>query len=78
MTVSIVSDDGKKVYASEKFSGLTADWKKFEATLKTGRVAPTDKAHFEITLDQPGTVWLGMVSLFPPTWNNQPNGFRKD
>ncbi len=19
-----------------------------------------------------------MVSLFPPTWNNQPNGFRKD
>ncbi len=29
-------------------------------------------------MDQPGTVWLGLVSLFPPTWNDQPNGFRKD
>ena len=49
-----------------------------KATLKTGDETPTTKAHFAITLDQPGTVWLGMVSLFPPTWNNQPNGFRKD
>ncbi|MGH8023043.1 MAG: alpha-L-arabinofuranosidase C-terminal domain-containing protein, partial [Limisphaerales bacterium] len=23
-------------------------------------------------------LWLGFVSLFPPTWKNQPNGFRKD
>ena len=61
-----------------KISGLTTEWKKFEVTLKTGSVAPTAKARFAITLDRPGTVWLGMVSLFPPTWNNQPNGFRKD
>jgi alpha-L-arabinofuranosidase len=78
VTVSIVSDDGRTVYATERFSGLTTDWKKFEVTLKTGRVTPTAKAHFAITLDQPGTVWFGLVSLFPPTWNDQPNGFRKD
>jgi alpha-N-arabinofuranosidase len=78
ITVSIVSDDGKKIYASKKISGLTTNWKKFVVKLKTGRIAPTAKAHFTITLDQPGTVWLGMVSLFPPTWNDQPNGFRKD
>ena len=78
VTISIVSDDGKKVYATENVSGLTADWKKFEVALKTGRVTPTAKAHFVITLDQPGTVWLGLVSLFPPTWNDQPNGFRND
>ena len=78
VTVSIVSEDGKKVFATEQFSGLTADWKKFEVTLKTGRVTPTTKAHFVVTLDQPGTIWLGMVSLFPPTWGDQPNGFRKD
>jgi alpha-N-arabinofuranosidase len=78
VTVSIVSDDGRTVYASEKISSLATDWEKFEVTLKTGRVAPTTKAHFAITLEQPGTVWLGMVSLFPPTWNGQPNGFRKD
>lgn len=78
VTVAIVGDDGKKVYAKGTFSGLTADWKKYEVTLKTGRVTPTAKAHFAITFDQPGTVWLGFVSLFPPTWHNQPNGFRKD
>jgi alpha-N-arabinofuranosidase len=78
VTVSIVSDDGKEIYAKGKISGLTTDWKKFEVTLKTGRVTPTAKAHFAITLNQPGTIWLGFVSLFPPTWNDQPNGFRKD
>jgi alpha-N-arabinofuranosidase len=67
VTVSIVSDDGKEVYATKQLSGLAPDWNKFEVTLKTGRVTPTAKAHFAITLAQPGTVWLGFVSLFPPT-----------
>ena len=78
VTVSIVSDDGQTVYAKKTISGLTTVWKKFEVTLNTGRLVPTAKSHFSITLDQPGTIWLGMVSLFPPTWDNQPNGFRKD
>jgi len=78
VTVSIVSDDGRTVYATKIFSGLAPEWKRFEVILKTGRVAPTAKARFVITLDQPGTIWFGMVSLFPPTWNSQPNGFRKD
>ena len=78
LTVSIVGEDGKPVYARERVSGLSPKWNRFEATLKTGRVAPTTKARFCITLDQPGTIWLGLVSLFPPTWNDRPNGLRKD
>jgi alpha-N-arabinofuranosidase len=78
LTVSIVGDDGHTVYASKKISGLRADWKKFEVTLTTGKVVPTTKAHFAITLNQPDTVWLSYVSLFPPTWNDRPNGVRKD
>ncbi|HEY3761089.1 MAG TPA: alpha-L-arabinofuranosidase C-terminal domain-containing protein [Verrucomicrobiae bacterium] len=78
LTVSIVSDDGKTVYAKGHVSRLPADWKKFEVTLHTGRVTPTTQAHLAITLDSPGTVWFAMVSLFPPTWHDQPNGFRKD
>ena len=78
VTISLVSDDGKVVYATTQTTGLTTDWNKFEVTLKTGRVTPTAKAHFAITLTQPGTIWLGFVSLFPPTWKDQPNGFRKD
>lgn len=78
VTVAIVSDDQRTVYATGKFSGLAPEWKRFEVILKTGRVTPTAKAHFVMRLDQPGTVWFGMVSLFPPTWNNRPNGLRKD
>jgi alpha-N-arabinofuranosidase len=78
VTVSIVSGVDGKVYATGKFSGLAPEWKRFEIDLKTGRVTPTAKAHFVMMLDRPGTVWFGMVSLFPPTWNNRPNGLRKD
>jgi alpha-L-arabinofuranosidase len=78
VTVAIVSEDGHTVYAAEKFSGLTAQWKHFEVTLKTGKVTPTTRARFVLTLERPGTVWLGFVSLFPPTWNDRPNGLRKD
>lgn len=78
LTVSIVSTDGQTVYATAISSGLTTGWKKFQLTLKTGRVIPTTEARFALTLDQPGTVWLSLVSLFPPTWNNRPNGLRPD
>jgi alpha-L-arabinofuranosidase len=78
LTVSIVSDDGGEVYASKQISGLTPEWKKFEVNLETGKITPTAQARFEVTMDQPGTVWLNLVSLFPPTWNDRPNGLRKD
>lgn len=78
LTVSIVSDDGRTVYTSGKVPALSASWQKLEVTLKTGKVTPTAAAHFEITTETPGTVWLSFVSLFPPTWNNRPNGLRKD
>lgn len=78
LSLSIVGEDGKLVYAREKISGLGPKWKRFEVTLKTPKVVPTSKARFQITADRPGTVWLGLVSLFPPTWNDRPNGLRKD
>jgi alpha-N-arabinofuranosidase len=56
LTVSIVGEDGKLVYASGKISGLSSKWNRFEVTLKTGHLVPTTKARFCITLDQPGTV----------------------
>ncbi len=59
-------------------SGLTQDWKQYEVTLETGKVKPTAQARYVLTLDRPGKVWFDLVSLFPPTWDNQPNGFRPD
>ena len=78
LTVSIASEDGKLVYASKRVSGLGPKWKRFEVTLKTHQAVPTAKASLRITVDHPGTVWLGLVSLFPPTWNDRPNGLRRD
>lgn len=79
LAASIVSDDGATVYARAEVSRLTSDWRMYSLTLKTVRgIAPTAKAHFLLSVQNPGTVWLGFVSLFPPTWKNQPNGFRKD
>ncbi len=63
---------------SAKISGLTGDWKKFEATLKTKRVTPSKDNIFKITTTAPGTLWLQEVSLFPPTYKNRANGDRKD
>jgi alpha-N-arabinofuranosidase len=76
--VSIQSDDGGTVYAKGKVSGLTPDWKQYEVTLETGKVKPTAQARYVLTLDRPGTVWFDLVSLFPPTWDDQPNSFRPD
>ena len=78
VTVSIQSEDGAMIYAKGTVSGLTQDWKRYELTLKTGKVDPTTKARYVLTVARPGTVWFSLVSLFPPTWGNQPNGFRKD
>ena len=78
ITAAIESEDGKTTYASGRVSGLTQAWKQYELTLSTANVTPTAKARFVLTLDRPGTMWLGLVSLFPPTYKNQANGFRPD
>lgn len=77
LTLAIVSEDGATTYAKATIPGVGSEWKEFKATLKTGKVAST-KARFAITLERPGTVWLSLVSLFPPTWKNRPNGLRPD
>jgi len=78
VTIAIESEDGKTVYATGRVPGLSPAWKSYELALTTGSAAPTAKARFVLTVDRPGTIWLGLVSLFPPTYKNQVNGFRPD
>jgi alpha-N-arabinofuranosidase len=73
ITAAIESDDGKTTYASGRVSGLTQSWKQYEFTLSTATVVPTANARFVLTLDRPGTIWLSLVSLFPPTYKNRAN-----
>jgi alpha-N-arabinofuranosidase len=78
ITVAIESDDGATTFATAKVSRLGPDWKLHTVTLKTGGVAPTAKTRLVLSINQPGTVWFDLVSLFPPTFHNRPNGNRID
>lgn len=79
VNVSIVSEDGMVVYAQASVPRLGTEWRRYEVTLKTGaKTAPTTKARLLLSVENPGTAWFGLVSLFPPTWKNRPNGLRPD
>ena len=78
--VSIESNDGKTVYASGTINlEKSIYWKKYAVTLTTAaNVTPTKDARFVITTNRTGVYYFNLVSLFPPTYDNQPNGFRID
>ncbi|MBO4843798.1 MAG: carbohydrate binding domain-containing protein [Bacteroidales bacterium] len=78
VTVAIESNDAKTVYASATVPAITSDWAKYELTLTTGDVAATDDTRFTLTSTANGKFWISFVSLFPPTYNDRPNGNRKD
>lgn len=78
VTVSIESEDGATVYAKAEVAKLSAEWKNYSVVLMTGKIVPTAKARFVISVNRPGSIWFNLVSLFPPTWNDRPNGNRID
>ena len=79
LTVSIQSADGKTNYASATTPPLTGAWKKYDLTLKTGSdVVPSKENRFVISANGPGSFQLNLVSLFPPTYKDRPNGNRPD
>ncbi|MGH7951916.1 MAG: alpha-L-arabinofuranosidase C-terminal domain-containing protein [Limisphaerales bacterium] len=77
LTVAIQSDDGK-IFASATVRKISKQWKKYEVTLKTGDVEISKDNRFVILTGKKGTIWFQQVSLFPPTYNNRPNGNRID
>jgi alpha-L-arabinofuranosidase len=80
ITVSIESNDGKTVYASGTINlAKSIYWKKYELDLTTtANVKPTTDARFIISTNRIGLYYFNLVSLFPPTFKNQQNGFRQD
>jgi alpha-N-arabinofuranosidase len=79
LTVSIEGVDGKTVYARAEGGRIDGEWKRYSVTLTTGaKVKPTTGARLVIATESPGTLWFNQVSLFPPTYNDRPNGNRVD
>ncbi|MBV8673006.1 MAG: alpha-N-arabinofuranosidase [Acidobacteriaceae bacterium] len=78
VTVRLIDDFRPRTIAQAVLPNVSGDWNKYDFTLKTGNTEPGTANHLVLTLDKPGTVWFSLVSLFPPTYMNQPNGFRID
>lgn len=79
LAVSIESRDGRTSYATTQLHVAGSGWKKIPFTLTTAtEVSPTSDAYLVIRPQKAGTYRFAMVSLFPPTYHNRPNGNRAD
>lgn len=78
VTVSLLDDNTGAAVANATVPSLSADWQRYTVTLKTGRVRISAATHLVLTVERPGAVWFDLVSLFPPTYRDRPNGNRVD
>jgi alpha-N-arabinofuranosidase len=78
VTVSLINNTSGNPVASAEVSGIATAWKQYEFTLKTGAIEPSAANHLALTVGHAGTLWLNLVSLFPPTYHDRANGNRID
>jgi alpha-N-arabinofuranosidase len=78
LTIRLVNDKTGAVAASTTVPSIVSSWQRYEFTLKTGALTPSADNHLEFLVQHPGTAWFSLVSLFPPTYKNEPNGKRID
>ena len=77
--VRLVSDETGAILAESTVDVKDGDWQHYSYNLKTAAdVRPSLKDHLEITFAHPGSVSLQLISLFPPTFHDRPNGNRPD
>jgi alpha-L-arabinofuranosidase len=78
ITVRVISNTTGDSQAQAQVTVRPGPWARYEYKLTTGAISPSIANHLEFTVSHPGTVWLQLVSLMPPTFNNRPNGNRPD
>lgn len=72
-----VTDAGGKQIGSGKLEGFGAGWKRYETVIRA--TATADHAQLTLLFDEPGTLDIDMVSLYPlDTWKHRENGLRPD
>jgi alpha-N-arabinofuranosidase len=76
--LSIVDDKSGQSVASAMIPSIGKEWKRYAAVLTTPDVKASATNHFELTETHPGTLWLQLVSVFPPTYAGRSNGNRPD
>ncbi len=75
---NLISNRTGKSVASAETANIGTDWKQYTATLHTGPIQASEAYHLELTVEHPGTLWIDLVSVFPPTYKNRENGNRVD
>ena len=78
VTVSLVANNSGKVIATATVPAVTNEWQQHQFTLKTGAMEPSSTNHLVVSVGHAGTLWLNLVSLFPPTYHDRVNGNRID
>jgi alpha-N-arabinofuranosidase len=78
ITVRVISNATGAVEAQAQVAVQPGPWARYEYKLTTGASSPSTANHLEFTVAHPGAVWLQLVSLMQPTFNNRPNGNRID
>lgn len=79
VTASLRTDDKDITVAKADTQAISHEWQKYTVKLKTGQDAPTTaRARFVLSASGVGHVWFSLVSLFPPTYQDTPNGLRPD
>ena len=77
VSARLESADGSQLYAQTSFGDLTTNWQHFAAALVSS--GSNANARIVLSLAQPGTIWLDVVSLFPrATFHSRTNGMRSD
>jgi alpha-N-arabinofuranosidase len=78
LSVRLVSDNSGATLAETQVELAASGWSRYEFRLTTGTAVASTANHVEFTVAHAGTLHLQLVSLFPPTFNDRPNGNRID
>ncbi len=76
--LALIADQSGQTLASASVTLSGSDWKEYKFEMRSGQVSPSAENHLELTIDRPATLWLQLVSLFPPTYKDRKNGNRID
>jgi len=78
VTARLINDKTGIALAEAHVDLKAGAWSRYEYTLTTGSIATSSTNHLELTVAHPGSIWLQLVSLMPPTYHDTPNGNRTD
>ena len=78
LEIALVANQSGQVLASTSVSIVGTAWKEYKFAMQSGDVTASAENHLELTIERPATLWLQLVSLFPPTYHGRVNGNRID